>query len=404
MSIIKRRSYNTNRDQRSKPLVVGIDAANLRRGGGITHLTEILRAATPERHNIGRVVVWGNDKLIDSIEDRPWLEKRKIPALKRSLVHRLFWQWRQLSKSADNEGCDVLFVPGGSYAGSFRPVVNMSRNLLPFEWRELRRYGFSYIALKLLLLRFIQSYTYRTTDGLIFLTGYARNIVTRMAGPIVCDTAIIPHGVNRRFKCPPKQQKHISEYSERVPYRILYVSIIDHYKHQWNVVDAVAHLRNLGIPVCLDLVGPAIPSALNRLDRTLKRIKSSRDWVHYRGPVEFNQLHSHYTEADLGIFASSCENMPNILVETMAAGLPIACSNRGPMPEILSDTGVFFDPEQPDQIFAALRFLIENHQERQRLSALSYERAQSYSWERCADDTFDFLAKVARSFKETEHV
>ena len=35
--------------------------------------------------------------------------------------------------------------------------------------------------------------------------------------------------------------------------------------------------------------------------------------------------------------------MPNTLVEAMASGLPIACSDRGPMPEVLGDGGVLFD-------------------------------------------------------------
>ena len=59
-----------------------------------------------------------------------------------------------------------------------------------------------------------------------------------------------------------------------------------------------------------------------------------------------DDLHQKYLDADLGLFASSCENMPNILLETMGAGLPIACSNRQPMPEILKNGGEYFDPEK----------------------------------------------------------
>ena len=55
--------------------------------------------------------------------------------------------------------------------------------------------------------------------------------------------------------------------------------------------------------------------------------------------------HAVLKRAHLFVFASSCENMPNTLVEAMASGLPIACSDRGPMPEILRDGGTYFDPE-----------------------------------------------------------
>jgi len=51
-------------------------------------------------------------------------------------------------------------------------------------------------------------------------------------------------------------------------------------------------------------------------------------WVHYRGAVSYDALHQIYAEADIGNFASSCENLPIILLVTMAAGLPVVCSNQ----------------------------------------------------------------------------
>ena len=112
--------------------------------------------------------------------------------------------------------------------------------------------------------------------------------------------------------------------------------------------------------------------------------------------IPFNELHLRYAEADLGLFASSCENMPNILLETMASGLPIACSKRGPMPEVLGQAGVLFNPEQPEDIARALRESIESPQTRTELARASYGRVQEYSWLRCADETFRFLARIAR--------
>ena len=57
----------------------------------------------------------------------------------------------------------------------------------------------------------------------------------------------IPHGLNNRFNKIPKKQYEISTYSINNPYRIIYVSNIELYKHQWNVVKAIANLRNLGL-------------------------------------------------------------------------------------------------------------------------------------------------------------
>ena len=380
---------------RAKPLTIGIDAANLRRGGGVTHLVELLRAAQPAAYGIDRVVVWGGQPTLNALEDRAWLDKRNPNALDKGLLQRTLWQRYRLSEEARDAGCDVLFVPGGSYAGDFHPVVNMSRNMLPFEWNELKRYGLSIFTLKLLLLRVTQERTYKKTDGLIFLTAYAQQAVGRVVGVLQAKTSTIPHGLNPRFNQTPKVQRAISDYDEVNPYRVLYVSIIDQYKHQWFVVEAVATLRREGLPISLDLVGPSYPPALKRLNETIAQLGSDRSWVRYHGAIPFKELHHRYAQADLGLFASSCENMPNILLETMASGLPIACSNKGPMPEVLGDSGLYFDPVQSADIARALRELIQSPQLRSQLAVSSYQRSQQYSWHRCANATFKFLATIA---------
>jgi glycosyltransferase involved in cell wall biosynthesis len=382
------------------PLVVGIDAANLRRGGGVTHLIELLGAAEPMRQGISRVVIWGGTQTLAALTDRPWLDKRHPSELDQGVLQRTLWQRFKLSKAGRAAGCDLLFVPGGSYAGSFRPVVTMSQNLLPFEFGELRRYGWSSTTLKMLLLRWTQSRTFRRADAVIFLTQAAKASVLRVTGPLAGQCPIIPHGLNPRFLMPLKAQQGIDAYETGHPYRVIYVSIIDQYKHQWQVVEAVAALRRDGWPLALDLVGPAYAPALARLRDTIARCDPRGDWVHYHGAVAYTDLHKLYAQADLGLFASSCENMPNILLETMAAGLPVACSDRGPMPEVLGDAGVYFDPERPADIARALRELIASPALRAEKAQASYTAALAFDWRRCADETFGFLAGVAKRSRE----
>jgi glycosyltransferase involved in cell wall biosynthesis len=378
----------------TQAFTLGIDATNIRSGGGVTHLVELLRAAQPKLHGIDRIVVWGGTAILAALEDRPWLTKCKPPSLDKGLLQRTLWQRYRLSQAAHNEGCDLLFVPGGSYAGNFHPVVTMSQNLLPFEIHELQRYGWTFLTLKLLLLRLTQSRSFHKADGVIFLTKYAHDVVLKVLSKMYGQTCIVPHGINSRFKKVPKIQRDISDYNDIHPYRLLYVSIIDQYKHQWHVVEALVALRKHGLPIVLDLVGPSYPPALKRLNATIERLDPERNLVHYHGAIAFNTLHKHYAQADLGLFASSCENMPNILLETMASGLPIACSNKGPMTEVLGDAGMYFDPEKPDDIARTLRELIESSPLRTQLGKASYARAQQYSWQKCADETLGFLATV----------
>ena len=383
--------------EKSKLLTIGIDATNIRGGGGVTHLVELLRALEPAQFGIERVVVWGGAPTLNAMDNRFWLDKRNPPALNKGLIVRTLWQRYHLSEAAREEGCCVLFVSGGSYAGNFHPVVTMSQNLLPFEMPELLRYGLSMITLKMLLLRMTQSRSFRQTEGVIFLTQYAYDAVLKVTGNLCGQTRIIPHGLNSRFCMVPKLQHDIADYDEAHPYRVLYVSIIDQYKHQWCVVEAVAALRKKGLPVVLDLVGPAYPPALKRLNAAITREDADHRWVHYLGAIPFDELHHHYAQADIGLFASSCENMPNILLETMAAGLPVACSNRGPMAEILGTSGVYFDPEDSSDIARALHLLINQPDLRQQLAQAAFNHAQDFSWQRCANETFHFFAEIAAS-------
>jgi glycosyltransferase involved in cell wall biosynthesis len=385
-------------------LVVGIDATNLRGGGGVTHLIELVISAVPASHGITKIVIWGGETTLAKLPDRAWLEKVSPAALNQGLLARTLWQRFSLSRMARAARCDVLFVPGGSYAGSFRPMVTMSRNLLPFEWPELNRYGTTLMALKLRILRYTQSRSFKGADAVIFLTDYAKQAVLEVTGPLAAKTATIPHGLSTRFLSAPKLQRPIATYSASNPFRLIYVSIIDQYKHQWHVVEAVHILRAQGLPVVLELIGPAYPPALARLQAAITQFDPEKLWVRYHGAVPYEALHTLYAQADLGLFASSCENMPNILLETMAAGLPVACSNRGPMPEVLGDDGLYFDPENPINIANTLHKFISNPELRSNKAQASFARSQQFSWSRCADSTLRFLAEVADKKLEKANV
>lgn len=377
-------------------MVLGIDASNLRAGGGLAHLVGLLAAARPADFGFSSVVVWSGRATLDAIADRPWLHKRHVAALDANLAVRVWWQWRRLSREADRERCRVLLVPGGSYAGKFRPVVAISQNLLPFDITELRRYGRSWMAIKFLCLRVSQSRTLRAADGLVFLTSHARDAVMAVVRQTRGSTAIIPHGVDERFRRDPPEPPAPSSPDANRVLRLLYVSIIDVYKHQAVVADAVLRLRREGYAVELVLVGPAYPPALIRLQRWLREHDPETTTVRYVGAVPFGDLPGRLATADIGVFASSCENMPNILLEYMAAGLPIACSDRGPMPEMLGDAGVYFDPENVATVVAALRRLLDSATLRSQLAARASERARAFTWDRCASETFGFVAAIAQ--------
>lgn len=376
-------------------MILGIDAFNIQTGGGVTHLTELLGAADPLAHGFQRVFIWSSVKTLERICDREWLIKASDPLLNQGLPYRVYWNRFRQRKLASETNCDVVFLPGGSNESGFSPTVTMSQNLLPFEWGELSRYGCDPYTIKLLFLRWTQCRTFQKSNGVIFLTNYARKVVTQVTGELRGECPIIPHGINPRFMKPPRLQRPLSDFTESRPCRVLYVSIVDVYKHQWHVAEAVAMLRDENIPIVLELVGPPA-KGIERLRRTMERLDPTGTFLFHRGAVPYEDLDNTYTTADICVFASSCENMPNILLEGMAAGLPMACSRMGPMPEVLGDAGVYFEPEDTRSIAQALRELINSCDLRARLAQAAFGRARSYSWKRCADDTFEFFARIAR--------
>jgi glycosyltransferase involved in cell wall biosynthesis len=86
--------------------------------------------------------------------------------------------------------------------------------------------------------------------------------------------------------------------------------------------------------------------------------------------------------------------MPNILLEAMTAGLPIASSNRGPMTEVLGEAGIYFNPENPDDICQSIRKLLRDPILRERKAIAAFELSKAYTWDRCAQETFNFISQI----------
>ncbi|MFH1477931.1 MAG: glycosyltransferase family 1 protein [Verrucomicrobiota bacterium] len=375
-------------------MLLGIDASSIRSGGALSHLAGVLWHVLPQSHGFSKIVVWCNPVAAGYLEALKLDAITIIPqkSLDGSLWQLAKWQLFVLPRLIAGIKPDILWSPGGILFGRVSvPTVMMSQNLLPFEPSEMARYGLSLIWFKFLLLRYIQLNAFKKAKGIIFLSKHARDQVVRYIPEIADKTVVIPHGIDREYYCPPRKPAWPCDR----PVRLLYVSSLHMYKHQWQVVAAVEALVKQNYHVELDLAGPAYPPALRKLNRTLDALPRVRAHVHYHGSVPHVKLAALYHQADIFVFASTCETISFIVLEAMAAGLPIACSNRQPMPEVLGDAGVYFDPEKPEEIAAAIRALIDQPERAFQLAQKAHERAQAYSWERCANDTFAFMSLAA---------
>lgn len=380
---------------------IGIDASNISKGGGLTHLVEILKYLDESKDYISCIYVWSSQATLNKIGDHKLIVKMHLPVLDKSIFHRTLWQKIKLPKLLRENDCDILFVPGGPSSTSFDSKVTMSRNMHPFVNKELFRLPlFSFMILKYIVIRVTHPIFFKKYEGLIFLNEFAQQAMMPIIGKCKATIRIIPHGVNPYFSSAPREQKPLSSYSDNDRFHLLYVSKIDVHKHQSKVAQAVLNLNRKGYQVRITFIGPVDSQQEYALfKKVIDADSTSNQIISYIGNIDYNALPEFYKTADLFVFASSCENMPNILLEAMASGLPLACSFFGPMPQILKKGGVYFNPEITIEIEKAIEKLLLSEKLRESVSSVAYEISKAYTWKKCSETTFQFLDEINRNSK-----
>jgi len=366
---------------------------NIRDGGGLTHLREILYHASPETILFERVIVWGNDLCLQELPNHPWLTKINPLPDKSSGLRTTLWQIFSLGKAARKMNCSLLFIAGGSSITRFRPRVTICHNMLPFTDAALQLYPTGIRKYKFYLLRFIQLHTFQTANGIIFLSDWAKKSLLQKMGMSKHPLAVIPHGVNPGFNFPDRVHRSIEDCTSNKPFTLLYVSRIESYNNQLQVIEAFHQLLiQTQWPLRLQLAGLASDKQYERLvKKKIATVDPEGEVIDYLGAVPYEKLGTYYREADLGIFASSCENMPIILLEKMASGLPIICNDAPPMPDFLLDAGVYVDFKDIDRVTQTLNELIAKKAERIRFSQLGIEACVQYNWKKSSKNTFQYL-------------
>lgn len=375
---------------------IGIDAHNLRAGGGITHLVNILEHSDT-LESFDRIYVYCNKSLALKLASYE-LKKLVIvtPAhLDKSIFHRIYWQQFILPEIAAAEGLDYIFCPGGIIP--FKSVkgvkkICMFRNMLVAELKNTLTFGFNLRFFKFLILRYVQMASFRKADANIFISNFAKEKALKTFG-IDRDkpSAVIYHGVNNIFA--DQDQTGAEDRKKSEIKKLLYVSTIDVYKHQIEVVEAIKIIRERGYDVCLELIGSKHPSTFAKLQKTIEQTGMG-PFVDVVGFKKYEELPASYKDSDVVLFASTCENCPNILLEAMLSGKPIACSETKPMPEFAGNSVSYFDATTPSSIAYAVIYLLDNPKKADELASLAKEKVSGYSWQECAKNTFDFIGNL----------
>ena len=371
--------------------IIGIDASRNRSGGAVAHMVGILCEGDPKKYGIKHVHFWANKALMKKIPDFPWLSKHISPILEKSIVHQLLWQYFILPRIIKRKNCDVLFNTDAGSVCPFVPCITLSQDLLSFEPNEMKRYGLSKERLRLELLRLMQSRSLTRSSIAVFLTDYAKNTIQKTIG--VQRSVVIAHGVGAEFHGNSDKNTHSVDQKKRM--RCIYISNAALYKHQWHVMHGVEIVRNMGNDLTLLLVGGGAGRAQKKLEHQLRIIDPHNKFIKQIPFVPHENIPELLAGADIFIFASSCESLPITLLEAMASGLPIVCSDRGPMPEVLQDGGIYFDPENPASIARAITTIVSDSALRKKIASRAKALSEKYTWKKCAAETWAVLSQVS---------
>ena len=118
----------------------------------------------------------------------------------------------------------------------------------------------------------------------------------------------------------------------------------------------------------------------------------------YLGYVSRREMPLLYAAASFLIFPSLFEGFGLPVLEAMASGCPVACSNLTTLPEIAGGAALLFDPHSEEEMVKAARQLIEDEEIRQALRQRGLERARGFSWEKMARETLQVYFKAVQAF------
>jgi alpha-1,3-rhamnosyl/mannosyltransferase len=205
---------------------------------------------------------------------------------------------------------------------------------------------------------------------------------------------VVPLGVSPSFRPHRADELHGVRARLGLPDRyLLYVGITKPHKNLDGLLRAVARLASDDdddVPA-LVVAGAEDERYAPALRRLAGELRLGHDRVRFVGPVDEADLPALHAGAEVFVFPSRQEGFGLPVLEAMASGVAVACSDRSSLPEVAGDAAVLFDPDDPAAIAAGIRRALV---EREALGAAGVRRAAQFTWQRTAEATAAVYAEA----------
>lgn len=121
-----------------------------------------------------------------------------------------------------------------------------------------------------------------------------------------------------------------------------------------------------------------------------------KDSIHLPGYIATAEASALVSSAEAMIYPSLYEGFGLPLVEAMACGVPVICSNVSSLPEVAGNAALLFDPLDAGQLAYHMEKLSTDETLRKELITLGAERCKYFSWDKAAIQVYEILGRFAK--------
>jgi glycosyltransferase involved in cell wall biosynthesis len=292
---------------------------------------------------------------------------------------RLLWEQTALPLAAAHLRLDAMLNPGFT-----APFLSPCPQATVFHDMQHEQHPENFRWFDLPFWRFFLYWSARRSQRLIAVSqATAVDVLRFYPGIPKQKVVVIPHGVDPEFA-------RVRE--RRGPERfLLAASTLHPHKNLDGLLRAFAIFRRAHPEFRLIVCGMHgfFTGPLHKLREELDLEKA----VEFPGWIPREQVYDLFARAWAFVYPSRFEGFGLPILEALAAGLPMACSNIEPLASLAGEAAIRFDPADPEEMAAAIERVTTDDELRARLAAEGPGRAATYTWDAAARATLDALVR-----------